>query len=92
MGLTIHYQGQFKEGTSLRSMIEEVKDIAEVNDCRYQIFETEFPENSFNKPARPNEIYGISFTPEIDQHKIALATLPIGNDFYIYSVSLSIFC
>ncbi len=35
---------------------------------------------------------GISFIPEIDQHKIALATLPAGNDFYIYSVSLSLFC
>ncbi len=63
MGLSIHYNGQFKEGASLSEMIEEVQDIAEIYKWKYNIYETDFPESSFGKPEYNQNIYGISFTP-----------------------------
>lgn len=64
MGLTIHYSGKFKADASLCNMIEEVKDIAEANEWRHHIFETEFPKKSPKKNSAEEKIYGIVFTPE----------------------------
>ncbi|MEP7168014.1 MAG: hypothetical protein ABI855_01460 [Bacteroidota bacterium] len=63
MGITIHYKGNFNPKSSLSQMIEEVKDIAEVQKWKYHIFETEFPENSFGKKTYDEEIYGTCFSP-----------------------------
>lgn len=85
MGLTIHYQGQFKEGASLSNMIDEVKDIAEVHNWKYHIFETEFPENSFSNPAIPKEVYGICFTPE-NCETVSLTFLSNGKMCAVYNI------
>lgn len=63
MGLSIHYSGSFKKEASLKAMIEEVKDIAEIYEWKYTISENRFPENSFNNIAYDGKLYGISFTP-----------------------------
>ena len=63
MGICIHYSGQFKKNASLSEMIEEVKDIVEIYKWKYNIYEADFPENSFNKSDYNQNIYGISFVP-----------------------------
>ncbi len=70
MGLTIHYNGKFNAKASLAGMIEEVKDIAEIYNWRYTIYESRFPAGSFDNDSFPkgmdshNEnIYGIAFSP-----------------------------
>lgn len=63
MGLTIHYNGKFDPSSSIAEMIEEVKDVAEAYNWEYDIFETSFPENSFDKELFNDEIYGIMFSP-----------------------------
>ncbi|MEA3450897.1 MAG: hypothetical protein U9Q83_03230 [Bacteroidota bacterium] len=63
MGLSIHYNGSFRESASLSKMVNEVKDIAEVRKWEYNIFEEKFP-NDYNSEDSYNEnVYGISFTP-----------------------------
>ncbi len=59
MGLTIHYNGKFNPSSSLKNMIEEVKDIAEIYNWKYHIYETEFPVNSLGKEIYDGKIYGI---------------------------------
>ncbi len=63
MGLSLHYNGSFNAKASLPAMIEEVKDIAEMFQLEYNIYEEVFPENSFGKALYNQKIYGISFTP-----------------------------
>lgn len=63
MGLTIHYNGKFNENASLPEMIEEVKDIAEIYNWQYTIYEKQFHAASFDNDSFNDEIYGISFTP-----------------------------
>jgi len=63
MGLTIHYNGRFKQSASLSEMIEEVKNIAEVHQWEYHIYETDFPKGSLGKEEYNDKIYGIHFTP-----------------------------
>jgi hypothetical protein len=63
MGLTIHYNGKFNPAASLPEMIEEVKDIAEINKWKYHIYETEFPKDSIGKESYSDNLYGIIFIP-----------------------------
>lgn len=63
MGLTIHYSGSFNPSASLKAMIDEVKDIAEIYKWEYFIFNEEFPPNSLGKTKYNKNIYGICFTP-----------------------------
>lgn len=63
MGLSIHYSGTFNPAASLSSMIEEVKDIAELYKWKYKVFESEFPTNSLGKKNYNQKIYGICFAP-----------------------------
>jgi len=63
MGLTIYYNGTFNSKASLPAMIEEVKDIAEVHNWPYHIYETDFPGYDFTNHAFDGKVYGISFTP-----------------------------
>ena len=63
MGLTIHYNGKFNEKASLQEMIEEVKDIAEIYNWQYTIYEKQFHAAFFDNDSFNDEIYGISFTP-----------------------------
>ncbi|WP_373494653.1 hypothetical protein [Aquiflexum sp.] len=63
MGITIHYQGKIKSPQLLPQLIEEVRDIAEENKWKYHIFESELPEEGFDKDSFEDELYGITFTP-----------------------------
>ncbi len=63
MGLSIHYSGSFKPNASLISMIEEVKDIAEMYKWEYTVFDEKFPEAGFGKTEYTQDIYGICFSP-----------------------------
>ena len=49
MGLSIHYSGSFRNGASLSEMIEEVRDIVEVYDWEYLIFEKQINNKETNK-------------------------------------------
>lgn len=62
MGLTIFYSGRFNPESSLQEMIEEVKDICEVQNWKYKIFNKEFPVIPFPEKY-DGQIYGICFTP-----------------------------
>jgi hypothetical protein len=63
MGLSIHYNGRFKTSASLTEMIDEVRDIAEINKWKYEINNTKFPKKLYDDNSYNNKIYGISFTP-----------------------------
>ena len=63
MGLTFHYSGSFKKDASLKELIGEVKDIAEINGWAYHIFDDEFPADSYGKETFNDNLYGISFNP-----------------------------
>lgn len=63
MGLSIHYSGAFKQGESLASLIEEVRDVAELYNWKYHIFEETFIKEELGKEEYGGDIYGICFTP-----------------------------
>ena len=48
-------------------MIEEVKDISEIYNWQYTIYENQFPSGSLENDSFNDEIYGISFTPPSSQ-------------------------
>lgn len=64
MGLTIHYNGKFDKEKSLLKMIEEVKDIADIYNWKYKIYEKEFPKNPKAGQEHDNKIYGMYFIPK----------------------------
>lgn len=64
MGICINYSGSFKKTASLKSFIEEVKDVAIANNWRHQIFKDTFdPDQLGETNFDLNEIYGINITP-----------------------------
>ena len=63
MGLSIYYNGKFNQETSLSEMINEVKDIAEIHEWNYHIYENHFSENDLIHDSHSDQIYGISFSP-----------------------------
>jgi hypothetical protein len=63
MGLSIHYQGKFKNAHHLSLMIEEVVDIAKANHWKYFIFENEFPNAAFAEKPDKENLYGICVSP-----------------------------
>ena len=63
MGLSIHYQGSFKNAKDLPLMIEEVVTIAKANNWDYFIFEDEFPNCDFTPLPDKENLYGICISP-----------------------------
>jgi hypothetical protein len=63
MGLTIHYSGRLRKAEDLPTLIEEVKDISSVYGWKYHIYETHFPNDTFEKRTSFENVYGINFTP-----------------------------
>ncbi|MEX1238075.1 MAG: hypothetical protein WEB30_00095 [Cyclobacteriaceae bacterium] len=63
MGLSFHYSGSFRRNASLSDMIEEVKDISEINKWHYSIFKKEFLPDAFGRNTFSNDVYGITFSP-----------------------------
>ena len=79
MGLTIHYAGSIRKKSFLSALIDEVRDICEVNKWEYQIYETEFPTNTFGKKAYNKKVYGIMFSPHDDAEPVHLTFLSNGR-------------
>lgn len=63
MGLTIHYKGKLKNVNDLKSLIEDVKDIAIAEKWDYFVFEDQFENNSFSEIIDRENLYGIMITP-----------------------------
>lgn len=63
MGLSIHYSGYLKKADSLPELIREIKDIAEVYQWKYQVFDATFPDGQFSNTLNFENFYGINFTP-----------------------------
>ncbi len=63
MGLSFHYSGSIAKPEFLPELINEIQDIANIHNWEYNVYESQFPENSFGKPEYDENIYGISFTP-----------------------------
>ena len=64
MGLSFHYNGRFSRSASLRSMIEEVEDVAKIYNWKYHVFEIAFPDGSRDMEEYDQSVYGICFSPE----------------------------
>ena len=63
MGLSFHYRGRLNSPDSLPPLIEELTDIAKINNWKYFVFDKQFVGNQFtNKPEKVN-LYGIGITP-----------------------------
>lgn len=63
MGLSIHYQGSFKNAKDLPLLIEEVETIAKTNSWDFFIFENEFPNATFTTIPKKDKLYGICVSP-----------------------------
>lgn len=63
MGLSFHYSGSIAKAELLPDLIDEVQDIVGIYNWEYNVYERQFPENSFGMPTYNQNIYGISFTP-----------------------------
>lgn len=63
MGLSIHYQGSFKNAKALPLMIEEVVTIANANCWDYFDFENEFPNATFTTIPEKENLYGVCISP-----------------------------
>lgn len=63
MGLSIHYNGRFNQKADLSELITEVKDIAEVLNWNYKIYQEAFPNQETKNQSHDGALYGISFTP-----------------------------
>ena len=63
MGLSFHYNGRIAKAELLPELIDEVKEIAGINNWKYYVYQREFPQNTFGRPDYNQNIYGISFSP-----------------------------
>lgn len=63
MGLTIHYNGKLKNANDLKSLIDDVKDVAIAEKWDYFVFEDQFENNSFSEIIDRENLYGIMITP-----------------------------
>ena len=63
MGLTIYYKGKLKNVNDLKSLIDDVKDVAIAEKWDYFVFEDQFENNSFSEIIDRENLYGIMITP-----------------------------
>ena len=63
MGLSFHYKGRLTSASELSNLVEEVEDICKVFDWKFEVFNTEYPNDEFVSPLN-EEDYGIIFTPQ----------------------------
>ena len=63
MGLSFHYNGRIAKAESLPELIDEVQEIAAINNWKYYVYQREFPQNTLGKSDFNQNIYGISFSP-----------------------------
>jgi hypothetical protein len=63
MGLSFHFSGRLRQAENLSAMIAEVKDVSDVYGWKYRVYESRFPDDSFENQTSFENVYGISFTP-----------------------------
>lgn len=63
MGLSIHYNGKLRSNEMLSSLIDEVRNVAEIHDWPYHVFENAFSEIDFGKEEFDDSLYGICISP-----------------------------
>lgn len=63
MGLTIHYKGELKNASDLKSLIDTVKDVAKAEKWDYFVFEEQFENNSFSEIIDKENLFGIMISP-----------------------------
>jgi hypothetical protein len=63
MGLTIHYKGELKNASDLKSLIDTVKDVAKAEKWDYFVFEEQFENNSFSEIIDKENLFGIMVSP-----------------------------
>ena len=100
MGLTIYYRGRLRKSEDLPTLVEEIQDISNVYGWKYHIYNTHFPNDTFENHTSFENVYGITFTPT-NSESISLAFLSNGvmvcppsiqffegteNEKYIYSL------
>lgn len=63
MGLSIHYKGKLNNSTNLKSLIDEVVDVAKIEKWDYFIFEDRFENDAFSEVIDKENLYGIMISP-----------------------------
>ena len=63
MGLSIHFSGRLRKAEDLPALIEEIKDVSNVYGWKYHLFDTRFPNDTFENQTSFENVYGINFTP-----------------------------
>ncbi len=63
MGLTIHYKGELKNASDLKSLIDTVKDVAKAEKWDYFVFEEKFENNFFSEIIDKDNLFGIMISP-----------------------------
>lgn len=63
MGLSFHYNGKIADKKLLPKLIEDLEDIAQLHKWKYEILDTEFPEENELTEEHDKNVYGICFTP-----------------------------
>ncbi len=63
MGVTFHYKGRLREASELQRLLEEVEDIANILEWKYDVFESTYPDHQFVTPL-DDKTYGMIMYPE----------------------------
>jgi hypothetical protein len=63
MGLTIHYKGKLNNANQLKSLIEDVKDVARAEKWSFFVFEEQFEKETFSDVIDKKNLYGIMISP-----------------------------
>jgi hypothetical protein len=62
-GFSFHFSGSLRNAEDLPSLIEEIVDVSRVYDWKYNIYNSNFPNDTFEKQESFENVYGINFTP-----------------------------
>ncbi|PZO31498.1 MAG: hypothetical protein DCF13_00300 [Flavobacteriaceae bacterium] len=63
MGLTIHYKGKLNNANQLKSLIEDVKDVARAEKWSFFVFKEQFERETFSDVIDKKNLYGIMISP-----------------------------
>ena len=61
MGLTIYYSGRLRKAEDLPTLVEEIRNISNVYGWKYHIYNTHFPNDTFESHTSFENVYGITF-------------------------------
>lgn len=63
MGLTIHYSGKLKNASELKSLIDDLKDVAKAENWDYFVFEEQFKNDAFSEIIDMENLFGMMISP-----------------------------